>query len=339
MRVLVTGSQGYIGSVLTDYFVNKGYEVIGLDNGFFEDANFIQREHEIKTLKKDLRDVKVSDLSGFDSVVHLAGISNDPLGQLDPNITFEINHEGTVNLAKLSKKAGVKRFAFSSSCSMYGVSEKEFVTEEDDFNPQTPYAQSKVFAERDLSTLADSSFSPIYLRNSTVFGLSPRMRFDLVVNSLVAFAITEGVIRILSDGTPWRPLVHIKDVCQAFDKVLTADKDLVHNQAFNVGRNDNNLQIKTIANFVSEVIPDTSVEIMNEMEGDTRSYKVSFNKINEALNFKAVYSVKDGIIELYDYLDKSNFSKSDFQNPLYTTLKQVENLISENKLDKKLRWR
>ena len=339
MKVLVTGSRGYIGRVLTRYLLNKKIDVVGADNLFFQGANFTPGSQDMTTINKDIRDMATSDFEDVDAVIHLAGLSNDSLGYLNPELTHKINYEATVRLGEISKAAGVRRFIFSSSCSMYGLAKKDYVTEEDNFNPQTPYAESKVLAEKELSKLATNSFSTTFLRNSTVFGLSPRMRLDLVVNNLVANAMLDGVIRITSDGTPWRPLVHIQDVCQAFYKVLIADPNLINNQAFNVGRDDNNIQIKNIALIVSRIIPNTRLKILGEGGSDTRSYKVSFEKISFVLGYKAEHTVKDGVIELYKYFSSINFSKNDFNNPLYTTLSQVKLLIDQKKIDNNLYWK
>lgn len=339
MKVLVTGSRGYIGRVLTGFLIDRKIDVVGADNYFFKDAYFVHEPKDITTINKDIRAMVVSDLKGIDAIIHLAGLSNDPLGYLNPKLTNEINYKATVRLGKIAKTAGVNRFIFSSSCSMYGFAEKDYVTEEDGFNPQTPYAESKVLAEKGLSKLASSSFCTTFLRNSTVFGLSPRMRLDLVVNNLVANAMLDGVIRITSDGTPWRPLVHIQDVCQAFYLALISDASLVHNQAFNVGRDDNNVQIKNIARIVSEIIPNTKLEILGKGESDTRSYKVSFEKISSVLGYNARHTVKDGVIELYKYFSHIKFSKEHFDNPLFTTLSQVKLLIDQQKIDNNLYWR
>lgn len=337
MKILVTGHQGYIGRVLTDFLVDHGLEVTGLDNGFFDGAAFIKSAHEVPSIIKDVRDITEQDVKGFDAIIHLAALSNDPLGFINPDLTLDINYRASVNLAKLAKKAYVTRFVFSSSCSMYGLSEGGAVTEEAPFNPQTPYAESKVKTEKEIRTLTDDSFSPVFLRNATLFGPSPRMRLDLVVNNLVAHAMTSGQIKIMSDGTPWRPLVHIKDVCQAFYLATTAPKEKIHNQAFNVGSDDNNMQIKTIAHLVEEVIPNTTVNILGQGETDTRSYKVSFKKIRNQLGFNPQYTVKAGIEELYQLFSEIEFSEADFTNPMYTTLDQIKQLQAAGKIDSQFR--
>jgi len=252
MRVLVTGHLGYIGTVMVPMLIAKAHEVVGLDSDLFERCTFGDGIQNIPELKKDIRDVEVSDLNGFDAVIHLAGLSNDPLGDLNPELTYEINHAASVRLASLAKEAGVTRFIFSSSCSNYGAGGENFLNEESQFNPVTPYGISKVRVEQDVAKLADSNFSPTFLRNATAYGVSPRLRFDLVLNNLVAWAFTTGRVYIKSDGTPWRPIVHIEDISRAFIAVLHAPREVVHNQAFNVGRNDDNYRIRELAEIVEE---------------------------------------------------------------------------------------
>lgn len=333
MKILVTGNLGYIGRVLTDYLIDAGHQVMGLDNGFFLGADFIPSKHQVDTAIKDVRDVTESDLAGVDAILHLAALSNDPLGFINPDVTLEINYRASVDLAKKAKQAGVKRFVFSSSCSMYGLSQEAAVTESAPFNPQTPYADSKVKTETELVQLASEEFSPVYLRNATLFGPSPRMRLDLVVNNLVAHAMTSGVIKIMSDGTPWRPLVHIQDVCQAFYLAATADQEKVHNQAFNVGSNQNNMQVKDIAQIVGQVVPNTDVAILGQGEPDTRSYKVSFDKITSQLGFEPKFTVRDGVEELFELFKEIKFSQADFDNPMYTTLQKIKDLQAAGKVD------
>jgi nucleoside-diphosphate-sugar epimerase len=336
-KVLVTGNEGYIGCVLTETLIKRGYEVTGLDLGIFKDIQFIPKEikphHQIY---KDIRDIKRQDLKGIDAVIHLAALCNDPLGNLNPEATIEINYKASVNLAKLAKIEGVKRFLFASSCSMYGISKQEFVTEEADLNPQTPYAESKILAEKEISQLADDKFSPIFLRQATVFGVSPRMRLDLVVQNLVAYGYLFGVITILSDGTPWRPLIHIQDVADAFCLLLEVPRELIHNQAFNVGHKDNNVQIKTIAKMVQSMIPNSKIEIKNETPSDKRSYKVDFSKIY-SLGFKPKFTVLDGIKEIYKTFQEVNFNKNDFESDKYFTLKRYQKMITLGIMDKNLR--
>jgi nucleoside-diphosphate-sugar epimerase len=255
MRVLLTGHKGYIGTVLVPMLLEAGHDVFGLDSDLFENSTFGNGIQAIPEVRKDIRDVEISDLQGFDAVLHLAGLSNDPLGNLNPNLTYEINHAASVRLAELSKQAGISRFIFSSSCSNYGAGGEDWLTEESAFNPVTPYGESKVKVEQDVSKLADDDFSPTFLRNATAYGVSPRLRFDLVLNNLVAWAFTTGRVYIKSDGTPWRPIVHIADISRAFIAVLHAPREIVHNDAFNVGRNEDNYQIRDLANIVKATVP------------------------------------------------------------------------------------
>jgi len=335
--VLVTGNEGYIGSVLTEVLVARGYGVVGYDNGTFRDVAFVPRTAAVeRQITKDIRDAEPSDFQGVDAVVHLAALSNDPLGSLNPAATHAVNHRATVRVAECAKAAGVPRFLFSSSCSMYGVSTESFVTEGAAFNPQTAYAEAKVAAERDLHGLADARFSPVYLRNATVFGVSPRMRLDLVVQNLVAYGFLNGTITILSDGTPWRPLVHVRDVAEAFRHFLELPREQVHDRAFNIGNRDNNLQIRDVAHMVQHALPDTRVEIRNENPGDTRSYRVSFDRAYDA-GYRPRFVVPDGVVEIRDTFQRVGFSAGDFESDAYITLKRYERLQAEGRLDHELR--
>jgi len=337
MKVLITGNQGYIGSVLTEKLIARGHQVIGLDFGIFKDTQFIPRKAKLQLqIYKDIRDVNKEDLKGVEAVVHLAALCNDPLGNLKPEVTYEINYKASVNLAKLAKEVGVKRFLFSSSCSMYGVSGDSFVNEEAKFNPQTPYAVSKVKAEEEISKLADDNFSPIFLRNATAFGISPRMRLDLVVQNLVAYGYVSGVITILSDGLPWRPLVHVQDVADAFCLLLEAPREKIHNQAFNIGSKENNIQVKDIAEMVKSVLPDTKIEIKNENPSDNRSYRVDFSKLY-SLGFKPKFTILDGIREICRVFKEINLTKEDFESSKYVTLKKYQELIELGKMDNNFR--
>ena len=336
-RVLVTGNEGYIGSVLTDVLAREGYEVIGYDSGVFRDVAFVPRPSTVsRQITKDIRDAEPSDFEGVDAVVHLAALSNDPLGSLNPEATYAVNHRATVRVAEAAKSAGVRRFLFSSSCSMYGVSSESFVTENASFNPQTPYAEAKVAAERDLRTLADERFSPVYLRNATVFGISPRMRLDLVVQNLVAYGYLKGTITILSDGTPWRPLVHVRDVADAFRHFLELPREQVHDQAFNIGHRDNNLQVREIAHMVQHALPSTTIEIKNENPSDTRSYRVAFDRAYAA-GYRPRVVVPQGVDEIRDTFRRVHFSDDDFQSDAYITLKRYQRLQAEGRIDSELR--
>ena len=336
-KILVTGSEGYIGSVLMPMLIEEGYDVTGLDTCFYSEGNLMNTNLlQYELIQKDIRDITAGDLEGFNAIVHLAALSNDPLGKLDENLTYQINYLASVELAKNARLAGVERFIFSSSCSLYGASDK-VLTEEDKANPQTAYGKSKILAEEEISALADKNFSPVYLRNATAFGISPRMRFDIVVNSLTGFAKTEGVIKILGDGTPWRPLVHVKDICKAIIYSLQAPAVTIRNQAFNIGSSKENYQIKTIAERIKEVYPECEIEIMAKNAGDTRNYMVSFDKAEKLLKFKPDYSLDVGIKEIAAAYEKCNLTKLIFDSRLYTRLKQMEYLISEGKLTPDLR--
>ncbi len=336
--VLVTGNEGYIGSVLTEVLAARGYRVVGYDNGAFRDVAFVPRKGAIdRQITKDIRDAEPGDFEGVDAVAHLAALSNDPLGSINPAATHAVNHHATVRLAECAKAAGVRRFLFSSSCSMYGVSTASFVTEDATFNPQTAYAEAKVGAERDLRALADDRFSPVYLRNATAFGISPRMRLDLVVQNLLGYGYLNGVITILSDGTPWRPLVHARDIAEAFRHFLELPTERVHNQPFNIGHKENNLQIRDIARMVQEALPETKIEIRNENPTDTRSYRVSFDRAYAA-GFAPRYTVADGIREIRDTFRQVGFTARDFESDAYITIKRYQRLQAEGRLDADLRF-
>jgi nucleoside-diphosphate-sugar epimerase len=295
MKVLVTGHKGYIGTILTPMLITRGHEVIGLDSDLYRHCTFGDDPPAVTEIKKDIRDIELADMSGLDSVIHLAGLSNDPLGDLDPDLTYEINHKASVRLAQLAKKADVKRFVFSSSCSTYGAAGEDMINEEAPFNPVTPYGRSKVMAEKDLAGLADADFSPVYLRSATAYGLSPRLRFDLVLNNLVAWAYTTGRIHLKSDGTPWRPIVHIEDISRAFTAVLEAPRDVIHNQAFNVGSNDQNYQIIDIAKSLKNLMPAYEIEFAEGARPDTRCYRVDFSRIAAKLpGFNVKWNAEGG---------------------------------------------
>lgn len=339
MRVLVTGHQGYIGTVLTPLLQKAGYEVAGLDSDLFEGSTFLPPLPVVPGLRKDIRDVEVSDLAGFDAIIHLAALSNDPLGNLNPAITYDINHQGSVELARKAKAAGVKRFLFSSSCSMYGAAGEAALDETARFNPVTPYAESKVLVERDLVTLADDNFSPVYLRNATAYGVSPRHRFDLVLNNLVAWALTTGQVYIKSDGTPWRPVVHIEDISRAFLAALEAPREAVHNEAFNVGINAENYQVRDLAEIVKDTVPDCRIEYAPGGEPDKRSYRVNFDKINRQLpGFKPEWNARRAAQQLYDAYRQTDLTLEDFEGPRYKRIDQIKRLLAEGKLDNTLRW-
>ena len=340
MRVLVTGHCGYIGTVMVPMLLAEGHEVVGLDSDLYASSTFGEGMVDIPSLKKDVRDVELSDLSGFDAVIHLAGLSNDPLGDLNPSLTFDINHLASVRLAELSKRAGIGRFIFSSSCSNYGAGGEDLLNEHSPFNPVTPYGISKVRVEQDVAKLADDSFSPTFLRNATAFGVSPRLRFDLVLNNLVAWAFTTGRVYIKSDGTPWRPIVHIEDISRAFIAVLHADRALVHNDAFNVARNEDNYRIRELADIVSETVPGCVIEYAKDAGPDKRCYRVDSSKILRVLpEFKPTWSARRGAQELYAAYKKVGLRLEDFEGPKYKRIDHIKSLLNAGRLNPDLRWK
>lgn len=320
--------------------IDKKYDVVGFDSDLYERSTFGNGIIEIPEIKKDIRDVELKDLEGFDAVFHLAGLSNDPLGNLNPGLTEEINYLASVKLAKLAKKAGVSRFVFSSSCSNYGAGGEDWLNEESAFNPVTPYGVSKVKVEQDVSQLADDNFSPTFLRNATAYGVSPRLRFDLVLNNLVAWALTKGLVYIKSDGSPWRPIVHIEDISRAFIAVLEAPKEAIHNEAFNVGRNEDNYQIRDLANIVKETVPNCQIEYAADAGPDKRCYRVNCSKIMQVLpDFKPQWDARKGAIELYEAYQKVGLTLEEFEGSRYQRIAHIKYLLSQDLLDENLRWK
>jgi nucleoside-diphosphate-sugar epimerase len=338
MKVLITGHRGYVGVEMVPALLAAGHEVVGLDTGLFDECDFSSPPDDIPTMNVDLRDVMPKHFEGFDALIHLAALSNDPLGDLNKTITYDINLHASVRLAKASKEAGVKRFLFSSSCSLYGAGGEGYLDESAAFFPQTAYGESKVRVEQELAHLADGGFAPVYLRNATAYGVSRRLRADIVVNNLVGVALTTGKVLMQSDGTPWRPLVHIKDINSAFLACLTAPVDVIHNQAFNVGRTSENFQIRTVANLVAEVVPNCEVSFAAGASADTRNYKVDFSKAEKKLpGYKPSWTLRAGIEELYGAYTKSGMTKDIFLGPRYYRLRTVKGLQDRGLLDADLR--
>ncbi len=337
MKVLVTGHQGYLGTVMVPVLQAAGHHVTGLDCGFFADCVLGPTPADPEEIRVDLRDVTVDQLAGFDAVVHLAALSNDPLGAMEPQITYDINHHASVRLARLAKDAGVRRFLYASTCSVYGAAGAELVNEEAALRPLTPYAESKVRVEDDVAAIADDSFSPVFLRNATAFGFSPRLRADIVVNNLVGRAVLTGEVRVLSDGTPWRPLVHARDIASAFLAALEAPVYAIHCAAFNVGSEMNNLTVAQIAESVVDVVPGSTLAITGESGADPRSYRVDFSKYRKALGFEASWSVADGAAELYEAYVSLGLTADDFAMT-FTRLAHLDALRAADLVDGSMRW-
>jgi nucleoside-diphosphate-sugar epimerase len=342
MRVLVTGHNGYVGTILVPMLKTAGHKVVGYDTNLYEGATFGQQSvmPDIVEVDKDIRDMNIEDVKGFDAIIHLAGLSNDPLGDLNPKLTYDINYKASVRLAELAKIAGVERFIFSSSCSNYGAGGQDWLNEESAFNPVTPYGRSKVKVEQEVAKLADDDFSPTFLRSGTAYGVSPRLRFDLVLNNLVAWAFTTGLVYLKSDGTPWRPILHIEDMSRAFLAVLNAPREKVHNEAFNVGRPEENYRISELAEIVAETVPGSRIEYAEGAGPDKRCYRVDSSKIAQTLSeYQPQWDARKGAQELYEAYQKVGLEQEEFEGPRYRRIHHIKYLINDGRLDETLRWR
>ena len=341
MRVLVTGHTGFIGAIMVPMLQRAGHDVVGMDNGFYDNCAFLGSMAKVPAIRKDIRDATRSDLDGFDAVVHLAALSNDPLGDFDPELTYDINHRATTGLATHARAAKVRRFVFSSSCSNYGASGGDGLLDESAaFNPVTAYGISKVRAEKDLLELATDEFSPVLLRSATAYGASPRLRCDIVLNNLTAWAVATGKVLIKSDGTPWRPIVHVEDICRAFLAALEAPRATVHAQAFNVGRPEENYRIRELAEIVRETVPGCTIEFAGGAAPDTRNYRVDTSKIARALpSYKPQWTARKGAQQLYEQFREARITLEDIEGWRYRRVGQLRKLLEGGRLGADLRWK
>jgi nucleoside-diphosphate-sugar epimerase len=340
MKILVTGHRGYIGTVLVPLLLESGHTVTGIDSCLFDDCVFGENGPTVPTLRMDIRDITTDDVRGHDAVMHLAAISNDPLGDLNPECTYDINYRGAAHVARVAKEAGITRFLQSSSCSLYGAHGDALLDEQADFNPVTPYGHSKVLAEKEIAAMADDDFSPTFLRNATAYGVSPRLRGDLVVNNLAGYAHATGEVLMKSDGTPWRPLVHIEDISRAFLAIAEAPREQVHNESFNVGRTTENYQVKDVARIVEEVVPGSSVRLADHAGPDLRNYRVSCAKLEKAFpDLQATWTVRTGVEELYDAYRRFGLTADELSGSRLQRIRHISDLLDAGRLRPDLRWR
>ena len=341
MRVLVTGHSGYVGVVMTRVLREAGHDVVGLDTGYFDGCDLVPFEDETPSIHRDIREVTTRDVEGFEAIVHLAALSNDPLGHLNPGLTRDINQVATVRLAELAKKAGAERFIFASSCSLYGASDSAVALDETAQTvPLTPYARSKIESEAELAKLADDGFSPVYMRNATCYGASPRLRADVVLNNLVCWAVLTGKVRLQSDGRSWRPLLHVEDMSRAFAAMLAAPRDKIHNQAFNIGLDAHNYIIRDVAEIVRATVPDCEVEYAEDASADARSYRVDFGKLASTLpDFEFLWDAEKGARQVYDAVCNSEMDEQIFLGRRHIRLNQLKYLMENGRIDESLHWK
>lgn len=340
MRVIVTGHKGFIGTLMVPMLRAAGHQVRGIDSDLYRNSTYGTPPAAVEETIKDVRDVEKADLAGADAIVHLAALSNDMLGDLNPEMTYQINHRASVGIAELARELGISRFVFASSCSMYGAAGDAVLDETAGFNPVTPYAISKVLVERDVSGLASDGFSPVFMRNATAYGVSPRIRFDLVINNLVAWAYTTGLVHLKSDGTPWRPVVHAADISRAVVAVLAAPRERIHNQAFNVGSNAETYQIRTLAEMVMRTVPGSRIEFASDSGPDKRNYRVNFDKYSRAFpDFPTTWTAERGIADIYQAYQRIGLQKDEYEGPKYKRIAQLKHLLASGQLDETLRWR
>lgn len=340
MRVLITGHKGFIGMAMVPFLQSLGHVVRGIDSDLYRNSTYGRLPGPVEEIIKDVRDIEPADLEAVDAVVNLAALSNDVLGDLNPEVTYEINYRAAVRLAEMAKDAGIERYVFASSCSMYGAASGDRALDETaEFNPVTAYAKSKVFVERDVSLMASDSFCPTFLRNATAYGVSSRIRFDVVINNLTAWAYTTGHVQMKSDGTPWRPVVHIEDISRAVAAVLAAPREKIHNEAFNVGRNSENYQVRELARFVLDAVPESEISFAEGAGPDTRNYRVNFDKYERTFpDFPLQWDARRGAGDIYEAYRRIGLNKEDYEGPRYKRIAQLKSLLKSGQLDQSLRW-